>query len=93
MSLSKLKRICKVKLENSTDFVYTVHMSNITVKISPSSKGKKFLVEIDADKLERLASNLGLYNPDFIKSVESAERDFRAGKSRTLTSLRKLRSA
>ena len=68
-------------------------MSNIAIKISSNSKGKKLLVEIDANKLERLASNLGLYNPDFIKSVESAERDFRAGKSHTLTSLRKMRSA
>ncbi|OHA89957.1 MAG: hypothetical protein A2832_01565 [Candidatus Zambryskibacteria bacterium RIFCSPHIGHO2_01_FULL_44_22b] len=68
-------------------------MSNIAIKISKNSKGKKLLVEIDANKLERLASNLGLYNPDFIKSVERAERDFRAGRSRTLTSLRRLRSA
>lgn len=68
-------------------------MRNIAIKISPNSKGKKFLVEIDAGKLERLASNLGLYNPDFVKSVESAERDFRAGRTRTLTSLRKLRSS
>ena len=68
-------------------------MNNIAIKISPSSKGKRFLVEIDANKLERLASNLGLYNPDFIKSVESAEQDFQAGRSRTLTSLRKMRSA
>ena len=55
-------------------------MSNIAIKISKNSKGKKLLVEIDANKLERLASNLGLYNPDFIKSVERAERDFRAGR-------------
>lgn len=68
-------------------------MSNIAIKISPSSKGKKLLVEIDANKLERLASNLGLYNPDFIKSIELAERDFLAGRSRTLISLRKMRSA
>ena len=68
-------------------------MNNIAIKISPSSKGKKLLVEIDANKLERLASNLGLYNPDFVKSVELAEQDFRAGRSHTLTSLRKLRSA
>ncbi len=68
-------------------------MSNIAIKISPSSKGKKLLVEIDANKLERLASNLGLYNPSFVKSVEAAERDFRASRTRTLTSLRKLRSA
>ena len=66
-------------------------MSNISIKISPSLKSKKLLVEIDADKLERLASNLGLYNPEFVKSVGSAERDYRAGRSRTLTSLRKLR--
>ncbi|MEK7461827.1 MAG: hypothetical protein AAB586_02020 [Patescibacteria group bacterium] len=66
-------------------------MSNLAIKIGPSSKGKKLLVEIDANKLERLASNLGLFSPNFIKSIEVAERDFRAGRTRTLTSLRKLR--
>ena len=67
-------------------------MSHISIKINRKSKGKKLLVEIDANKLERLASNLGLYNPDFIRSLDKAERDFRVGRVRTLTSLRKLRT-
>ena len=64
---------------------------NQTVTIRKTSGGKKILVELDADKFERLASNLGLYNPDFVRSVERAERDFRAGRTREIKSLRELR--
>ena len=78
--------------EKRPQIVYNAYMSNIAIKISSNSKSKKLLVEIDANKLERLASSLGLYNPSFIKSIEVAEQDFRAGRSRLLTSLRKLRS-
>ncbi len=66
-------------------------MSKTMITIRPGSKGKKVLVELDADRLERLASNLGFYNPDFLRSIERAERDYRAGRVYTVTSLRELR--
>jgi hypothetical protein len=70
---------------------YTIPMSKTTITIRPSSKGRKLLVELDADKLERLASNLGFYNPDFLRSLERAERDYRAGRMHKVASLHELR--
>ncbi|HWQ99222.1 MAG TPA: hypothetical protein VN397_00025 [Candidatus Methylomirabilis sp.] len=66
-------------------------MRNITVDVRPSARKKrKWVVEINADKLERLAAALGMYNPDFLNSLERAESDVRAGKIRSLRSLKSL---
>lgn len=51
----------------------------------------KIWVKLDADKLERLASVLGLYNPDFLASVGRAERDYTTGKTKKISSLKALR--
>ena len=45
--------------------------STITIK---KSNNQKFKVEIDVNKLEKLANIFGLYNPDFIKSLEKSEK-------------------
>lgn len=62
-----------------------------SISIKTTSSGRKIIVELDADKFERLASNLGFYTPAFLRSVERAERDFRAGRVREVASLRELR--
>ena len=64
---------------------------NQTMAIKTSSVGKKIFVELDANRLERLASHLGFFNPDFLKSVDRAERDYRAGRVREVASLNELR--
>ena len=64
---------------------------NQTIAIKTTSVGRKILVELDANKLERLASHLGFYGPDFLKSIDKAERDYKAGRVRKITSLRELR--
>lgn len=67
-------------------------MNMLTLNIYPSPKNHgKFLVEIDADRLERLASVLGLYNPDFLESLARAEADEKAGRVKKLKSLKDLR--
>ena len=48
-------------------------------------------MELDANRLERLASHLGFFSPDFLKSVDKAERDYRAGRVREVGSLSELR--
>lgn len=68
---------------------YTDRM-NQTMAIKTTSVGKKIIVELDANRLERLASNLGFYNHDFLKSVDKAERDYRAGRVREVASLSEL---
>ena len=48
-------------------------------------------MEMDANRLEKLASMFGMYNPDFLDSLERAERDVKAGRVYKLRSLRDLR--
>ena len=66
-------------------------MANPTITIEKSRSGK-FRIEVDIDKLERLADALGLYNPEFLKSLERSEKDYREGRYRKITSLKELRS-
>jgi hypothetical protein len=69
-------------------------MASLVVKIKPksSSKPRKFQIELDADKFERLAADFGMFNPDFVKSLERAEIDYRAGRTKKIVSLKQLRS-
>ncbi len=62
----------------------------LAVTLKPKTQ-KKILVELDAEKFERLAAHLGLFNSDFLKSLEKAETDFRAGRIRKISSLRQVR--
>jgi len=68
---------------------YTGDMNTIAIKTS--SVGKKIFVELDANRLERLASHLGFFSTDFLKSIDRAERDYRAGRVREVGSLSELR--
>lgn len=67
---------------------------SLTIKPKMTSRGgqKKFIVEMDADKLERMAAAFGLFNPEFLESVARAERDYAAGRVYDVESLEKLRS-
>ena len=62
----------------------------ITIKSIPKHP-KKILIEMDATKFEKLASNFGFFNPDFVKSLDNAEKDYKAGRTKKIKSLRELR--
>jgi len=67
-------------------------MSSLTVTIKQSrSRAKKILIEMDAEKFERLAATLGFFSPDFLKSLDRAEKDYKAGRFRKIKSLKELR--
>ncbi|OHB18147.1 MAG: hypothetical protein A2749_02800 [Parcubacteria group bacterium RIFCSPHIGHO2_01_FULL_45_26] len=66
-------------------------MSTLDFTIKPSVNPHKFTVEIDATRLERLAANFGMFNPDFIRSLDRSEQDVRAGRVKKLRSLKDLR--
>lgn len=66
-------------------------MTTLTVTFKP--KQKKARVEVDADKFERLAGVLGLFNKGFLTSIERSEQEIRTGKTKTLRSLKSLRRA
>lgn len=68
-------------------------MSSLTLTIKKDNGRKqKILVEIDAGQFERLAAQFGFFGDDFLKSIDQAEKDIRAGRIRKIKSLRELRS-
>lgn len=64
-------------------------MATITVERKP--KSNRVIVEIDADRLERLAASLGLFSSGFLKSLSRSEKEIGLGKTKRLYSLRELR--
>lgn len=67
-------------------------MASLAVTIKQKTLNpKRILVELDADRFERLAANLGFFNTDFIRSLEKAEDDFGKGRVKKIKSLKDLR--
>lgn len=62
----------------------------LTINI-PQQKSRKVRVEINPERFERLAANLGLFQKEFLESVARAENEIAAGKTRRLSDLRDLR--
>jgi len=67
-------------------------MASLTITIKPRKKEKKIIIEMDLDKFERLAASLGFFNPEFLKSLKKAEKDYKAGRIKKIKSLKELRS-
>lgn len=64
-------------------------MASLTITIKPKvNEGRKVLVEMDAEKFERLMASLGFFNPDFLKSLERAEKDYKTGRFKKIKSLK-----
>jgi hypothetical protein len=67
-------------------------MKSLTVTMKPIVAGsRKIRIEVDADKFERLAADFGLFNPDFLRSLDQAEKDARTGRIKKIASLRDLK--
>lgn len=64
-------------------------MATITIEGKPQPK--RIIVEIDADKLERLAASLGLFSSSFLDSMSRSEEEIALGKTKRLSNLRELR--
>ncbi|MGB7593595.1 MAG: hypothetical protein WCD04_05690 [Terriglobia bacterium] len=64
-------------------------MATVTIERKP--KCKRIIVEIDADKLERLAASLGLFSSSFLDSMSRSEEEIALGKTKRLRNLRELR--
>ncbi len=63
---------------------------NITIK-EEKNRPRKVTIDLDVDKFEKLAALFGLFNPDFLRSLARAEKDYRAGRVTQLKSLKDLR--
>ncbi|KKQ20780.1 MAG: hypothetical protein A3G45_00130 [Candidatus Staskawiczbacteria bacterium RIFCSPLOWO2_12_FULL_37_15] len=65
-------------------------MVSLNITIKQDKKSQKKMVEFDIGQFERLATALGMFNPDFIKRLNKAEKDIKAGRIRKIKSLRDL---
>jgi len=66
-------------------------MNTLAIKIKTNPKQpSKFLIELDAEKFERLAASFGFFNPDFLESLNRAEKHYSNGKIKKINSLKEL---
>jgi hypothetical protein len=62
-----------------------------TLKANIKKTGRKIAVKIDASRFERLAAVFGMFNSAFLASLVRAESDYRAGRTKSIRSLKELR--
>lgn len=55
-----------------------------------SKKPKTISVEFSAEQFERVAAVFGMFNPDFLKSLDRAEEDYKKGRVYKIESLNDL---
>ena len=65
------------------------YMAPLAISLTPAKQ--KFILELNAHQFERLAANFGFFSDSFIRSLEQAEKDYRAGRVKKISSLRDLR--
>ena len=65
----------------------------LTLTVKSKRDGKNARVEVDADRFERLAGTLGLFNTKFLTSIARSEREIKSRKTQSLKSLKRLRHA
>jgi hypothetical protein len=58
-----------------------------TVPVTIEKKAHTIHVKLDAARFERVASALGMFSDEFLKSVSRAEKDIKAGRIHKATSL------
>lgn len=66
-------------------------MASLNITINPQNNTRKVLIELDADKFEKLAADFGFFSDDFLKSLNRAEKDYKSNRVRKIGSLKQLR--
>jgi len=61
------------------------------LELTIKKRNNRVLVEMNADRFERLAAEFGFFGKEFLKSLERAEKDVKAGRIRKIQSLKQLR--
>ncbi|MBI4652633.1 hypothetical protein HY750_00025 [Candidatus Kuenenbacteria bacterium] len=62
-------------------------MASLAFTIKPQIKHQKIMLEMDAEKFEKLAVLFGFFNPEFLNSLNQAEKDYKAGRVKKIKSL------
>jgi hypothetical protein len=63
-----------------------------TLEVTIKKKNNRVVVEMDAERFERLAADFGFFSQDFLASLARAERDKKAGQLTKIKSLRDVQS-
>ena len=62
-----------------------------SLELTIKKRNNRVLVEMNAVRFERLAAEFGFFGKEFLKSLERAEKDVKAGRIRKVQSLKQLR--
>lgn len=62
-----------------------------SLEITIKKRKGRVLIDVDAERFEKLAADFGFFSNDFLKSLERAEKDMKAGRIRKIQSLKELR--
>ena len=62
-----------------------------SLELTIKKRNHRVLIEMDADRFEKLAADFGFFSKDFLESLEQAEKDVKAGRVRKIQSLKELR--
>ncbi len=62
-----------------------------SLELTIKKRNNRVLVEMNADRFERLAAEFGFFGKEFLNSLERAEKDVKAGRIRKVQSLKQLR--
>ncbi len=64
-------------------------MSNLILDIK--KKQNTFSIKMDRNKFETLAASFGMFNSDFLDSIDQSEKDYKVGKTKKVKSLQELK--
>jgi len=62
-----------------------------SLELTIKKRNHRVLIEMDADRFEKLAADFGFFSKDFLESLQQAEKDVKAGRVRKIRSLKELR--
>jgi len=65
-------------------------MVSLNITIKQGKNRSKKMVEFDVRQFERLAAALGMFSPDFLRSLARSEKDYKEGRFRKIKSLKDL---
>lgn len=66
-------------------------MASMNIQIKNNTQSQKMIIEMDANKFEKLAASFGFFSDDFCDSIEKSEKDYKAGRVRKIKSLSSLK--
>ena len=62
-----------------------------SLELTIKKRNHRVLIEMDADRFEKLAADFGFFSKDFLESLEQSEKDLKAGRVKKIQSLKELR--